>query len=284
MAFSSGRALVVRPVARATAPRYPTFESFAAQPTWLLRYIPPRWHRCRIALGALTAFALGRVAAAGDIPVVAGEAPAPLAPQPAKPSASSERLPLVAPIFVHGEGRGSTGCVAIAPPVFLSEAEALEILWSELGGAGLGFERRAHAARLGSQKSAARPIAFDLWSPPLGLGVAFVGAHNYEVIAGRAANAVEGQDGEIGFSTVDSYDTLGVAQQLADRLRETHADSAAVLYDPLVHRPYRRPDTNEPRDLRARARDQLRAQVRDFVDWARTRLIAPGDVPSEEPR
>jgi hypothetical protein len=276
MAHARGRALGVRPLARAATPRYPTFEAFAAEPALLMRYVPPRWRRCRIALAALAAFALGRIAAAGEGGALASEAKASVAPQPKRPrTARSARQVAVAPVFVHGEGRGATGCVAIAPPVFLSEAEALEILWDELEDASLGFERSPRVASLRPQEAGARPLVFDFWSPSLRLGVTFVGEHNYEALAGRAANAVESPDGGIAFSTVGAYDTLAVAQRTAERLRQAHADSAAVLYDPLVHAPYgRRDDGPEAthNELRAQARELLRAQVRDFVDWARTRL------------
>ena len=40
---------------------------------------------------------------------------------------------IVAPIFVYGEGRGSTGCMAVAPPAFLSEDDAMQIIKEELG-------------------------------------------------------------------------------------------------------------------------------------------------------
>ena len=48
--------------------------------------------------------------------------PAPEQPDPSRDAFS------VAPVFIHGEGRGALGCVVVSPPVFLSEAEALEVL------------------------------------------------------------------------------------------------------------------------------------------------------------
>jgi hypothetical protein len=49
---------------------------------------------------------------------------------------------VVAPVFNHGEGRGSVGCVSVAPPVFLSEEEALQTIMEELGKYGLKFTQR----------------------------------------------------------------------------------------------------------------------------------------------
>ena len=45
--------------------------------------------------------------------------------------------PIVAPIFEHGEGRGSDGCIAVCPPVFLSEDEAMQVIKEELAKAGI---------------------------------------------------------------------------------------------------------------------------------------------------
>jgi hypothetical protein len=51
---------------------------------------------------------------------------------------NSKGAPAVAaPIFEHGEGHGSVGCVVITPPVFLSEEEALKIIRESLAGYGL---------------------------------------------------------------------------------------------------------------------------------------------------
>ncbi|MCZ7584672.1 MAG: hypothetical protein M5R36_15785 [Deltaproteobacteria bacterium] len=47
---------------------------------------------------------------------------------------------IVAPVFEHGEGRGSIGCVMVNGPVFLSEEEALAVIKTALEKRGLtGF-------------------------------------------------------------------------------------------------------------------------------------------------
>ena len=45
-----------------------------------------------------------------------------------------------APVFVHGDGVGASGCVMIAPPVYLSEEDALNIIFTELKKEGLSFK------------------------------------------------------------------------------------------------------------------------------------------------
>lgn len=47
----------------------------------------------------------------------------------------------IAPIFLHGQGRGAAGCVAISPPVFLSEEDALNIIKEQLTPTGLNLQK-----------------------------------------------------------------------------------------------------------------------------------------------
>ena len=44
----------------------------------------------------------------------------------------SKGMTVVAPIFEHGSGHGYTGCIAVAPPSFLSEEEAMQVIKYEL--------------------------------------------------------------------------------------------------------------------------------------------------------
>ena len=44
---------------------------------------------------------------------------------------------LVAPLFVHGTGRGVVGCIVVTPPAFLSEEEGAQIIREELATKGV---------------------------------------------------------------------------------------------------------------------------------------------------
>ncbi|XHR27970.1 MAG: hypothetical protein ACFUZC_18825 [Chthoniobacteraceae bacterium] len=50
----------------------------------------------------------------------------------------------VAPLFAHGKGQGAFGCVVVTPPVFLTEAEAREVIEEEAKKAGVDFTERGH--------------------------------------------------------------------------------------------------------------------------------------------
>jgi hypothetical protein len=122
-----------RPVRRAGKPGYPTKLEALEDPDLLRRHTPPSLRRGREIAGAATLLFAANLAACGG-PVGEGGAPA----EPVEPPMGA----IVAPLFSHGDGRGATGCVVSAPPVFLSEEEALQIITEELSRHGLSFANR----------------------------------------------------------------------------------------------------------------------------------------------
>jgi hypothetical protein len=96
-------------------PRYPTWDLVRTQPCLLAREVPDRWQGRAAVIAALTAATLGASASG---------------------KAGPSRRP-IAVVFEHGAGRGSYGCEAIAPPTFLSEEEARQVVTEELRRAGL---------------------------------------------------------------------------------------------------------------------------------------------------
>lgn len=108
-----------KPAARTHVPRYPTRLEVLADPDLLKKHLPPRWKAGAEMAGAVSFLLLANAGIRG-------------ATSPA--SHLSVRPAVVAPIFVHGEGRGATGCEVINPPVFLSEQDAMQVIREELGG------------------------------------------------------------------------------------------------------------------------------------------------------
>jgi hypothetical protein len=121
----------LKPVARYDEPRYPTHRILEDHPE-LLRLIPRRWQGNRLALAALgmaAGIVLGSQQASAQEVAATGD-PTPAATSP---------VSMVAPLFLHGEGRGSTGCVVVNPPLFLSEEEGRAVIQEELWTVGLTF-------------------------------------------------------------------------------------------------------------------------------------------------
>jgi hypothetical protein len=235
-----------RPVLRQAKPGYPTRRDFLA-----------------IGASALTA---ASIAGCGD-------------------GASTSAL--VAPIFTHGEGRGATGCMALSPPVFLSEEEALQIVREEFAKAGITLGKgmplpkvivdyedpnarwmRSSDDWLGEPSAiVSKPADLTAVDRQQGVGVAIMTRDD----CNRFASGY--------WSTVASYDTKGLAESVANALREQAKEELCigVFYDPLESLSFEDFMDAEPGEensferIRQSASDKsharLRDQVQDFVAW-----------------
>jgi hypothetical protein len=114
--------LKVNSVAKYDSPKYPTNDVLGEHPE-LLKLVPKRWRGNPTVIAALTGLCL--LASAHG----AG----------ATQEGTAKSQPRIAPIFQHGDGRGSFGCIATNPPVVLSEEEARELINEEAKKAGLVF-------------------------------------------------------------------------------------------------------------------------------------------------
>jgi hypothetical protein len=194
---------------------------------------------------------------------------------------------VVAPLFEHGEGRGASGCVVVAPPVFLSEDEAMAVLREELRAAGIQpnvsdvafndvvtSERRQHWLANASKAvveevpGTSRPVSIDAIDERRHIAVEFVSVDEYFNLGGiRSGSSVQG------------FDIKDVASELADKMRQTGRRSVCVgvFYDPVSTIDFRSKSGSGPIDWekeRKRAQEEsivaLRSQVRDFVAWLRS--------------
>lgn len=118
-------------------PRYPTRLEIAAAPE-LLRRLPARWSaQSELGAAALALIALVQPGCQSQ-PTVDKTKTAP------SREVAGSGLAIVAPIFEHGEGRSTMGCIVVAPPVFLSEEEAWQVIDEELAKHGLRFPEKEH--------------------------------------------------------------------------------------------------------------------------------------------
>jgi hypothetical protein len=297
-----------RPITSYSAPSYPTREQAAEDPALLREHLPPAWQADGRMVGAVAFFLTFATAgchgssepaaptgsptgAPTGSPIVAiapasGSASAePGAPTPISPAAAPEVM-AVAPIFEHGDGRGAEGCVVVAPPVFLSEEEALSIMREELGKSGVSLSK--HAVELGDVRipkrqqqyhqspqgglveetvddpSGGKPLVIDGLSPERNVAVKFVSAQEYFDLGGAHSG-----------SSVQGYDLKGVATDLTQRLRKQGKRPlyVGVFYDPVSILDMRHgqvPDWQAAQaELREKSKVMLRQQVQDFVSWLR---------------
>lgn len=278
----------IHSVKRYPTPSYPTQHVLKEHPE-LLAMIPDRWRQNKLVLGMLSMvipLILSRSAAAGD-------------------ASKSDKEPMtrVAPIFVHGEGRGSFGCVVVNPPVFLSEDEARQVVIDEAGKAGIKFtpdgltlkdvplpvtdqfgfldERETSSGKRKPPKPAKKKtgdLVLDGYDLKHKVAYEVVSQADFSAWEDKAAGRV---------CTVSSYDFKTTASTLTNGLAKTKGDTiVAVFYEPgaSVARtaPTKRPKTDaewkaswteREKQGKALGEEELRAQVRDFLAWLKAQGI-----------
>ncbi len=263
----------VHPVRRYPTPRFPTRAILSAHPE-LLRLVPKRWRRNPVVLAGLAlACGVTTLRWTGRHGALASH---------------------VAPIFQHGDGRGAFGCVATNPPVFLTEAEARQVVAEEARKAGITFQPDAHSLWGVAQPiTSSEPRATGMSVQPASTLTPFVldGVDRrrrvaYEFVSKEDLAAWESRAPSMYVSSVSVFDVRGAAEALHKGIRVAGPVGAyAVFYDPAVGSddgrkalgsssagPSSATDWNqegERADTAAKqlAREELRRQVRDFVQW-----------------
>ncbi|MBP7402857.1 MAG: hypothetical protein KBA30_09595 [Clostridia bacterium] len=252
----------IRPVASYAAPRYPTREGVADDPS-VLSALPVRWGAkpavCMALLFTLSSGLAGCRGGSWRNPFGGG----------------GELAGQVVPVFVHGDGMSVYGCVSVAPPMFLSEEEAQNVIREEAERWGVRFTetREIQGDRFPATDSSsslsiplrvwAGTLSLDGYDPTLGIGFEFVSSED-------VAAWISPDGGP--YSSVSSYNMKGTAERLAEAVPGT-----AVFYDPSEDYNAIRFDSagktyeDALRDYSAAQKElmleNLRAQVRDFLDW-----------------
>lgn len=270
------------PVRSFREPRYPTAAILSLHPE-LLRVIPRRWHGRTVVLGALA----GVLALMEQSTAKAGD------------NAALE----VAPVFLHGNGTGAYGCVAVSPPVYFSEDEAREIIQEEAKKLGVEFHPGGPVLKgvdlpvtdefsftrknKEEQKTKKGDFSFDGWNDPLKVGYQFVSREDFR--------KWESKDKTV-WASVSAYDIQGTAKRLQNGLKglkKSDRDGyVAVFYDPMT-------STSDSRIIRPNKSDKvaktvaeelaqwkesekaakkvaaedLRSQVKDFVAWLKAQGV-----------
>lgn len=288
---------MLSPLPNYTSPSYPTKEQIQLHPE-LLRTVPRRWARNPVVLTALSLVLSAGLTACGtasdSILPDSNSAPAASDALGASNSSSSgnstisvasaedstenfagDPATLDIPIFAHGTGRGSYGCESVAPPVFLSEEEAMQVIEEECAAQGIDLTGQKTIsgtfpatstlpeAISGSEsdQTYTGDLSLDGYSEDLGIGVEFVSTDDildWKADTGMAA-------------TVEEFDLKGTAQRLADC-----TDNVAVFYDPTADDYREFTGSNEEsyvENSKEQSLEELRAQVRDFLQWLKAQGV-----------
>ncbi|KUO50245.1 MAG: hypothetical protein APF76_11070 [Desulfitibacter sp. BRH_c19] len=263
----------LRPVKKYKAPTYPEKSVLLENPD-LLKTVPIRW-KGNIYIGAaltsILAFSLVGCSTSTD--------------EGGSISKSQLNKVAVAPIFENGNGRGSFGCVSVAPPSFLSEEEAFDVIQAEAGKYNIVFERKALDLKgveipetkfyLGDGKAidATRrgDLTLDGYDASKKIGFEFVSREDYE----------QWQKKQDIRSSVDDFDFLSTAKLLQQGTNGKNGDfNLGIFYNPMT--PY-----EELRELGIEQYDyaemelktkelasaELREQVKGFLEWLKAQEI-----------
>lgn len=264
----------IQPVTSSKPPAYPPQDWLVSHPELLSRFAPRRWLRHKAVWSALSAFVLAGLANCKSRTDARPSADEPVALDSAHP-AQEERTPSthrcrVAPIFAHGNGAGSTGCMAMSPPVYLSELEAMRIIREEFAKERIaldtenvpsfplkrngGFERDKDSIDL--DDCSPKVLWADGYVPGKKLLIKYVASEDARKLSAHPMG--------------DGIETRIGAERLREELLRDDEYNTAIFYDPMPHSHLFDRDTPKgglsPQDS---SRVLLLAQVRDFIAWAK---------------
>jgi hypothetical protein len=226
----------------------------------------------------------------------------------------------VAPVFEHGDGRGAVGCEVIAPPVFISEEDARNIIIEMLAKHGIEFDMQDKDVdgiqfptfdgrpiiSYSLDDTVDKPIDWqtlnlDLFSSKYNLGIEYVSRTDHYALGGPFSDM-----------SVKVYNLIKIANDALEKLSEYGKFNGAVFYDPMVLADWKHVDSSywklqrkisklqtkqrekkltekERPKLEAlfqqlaeerlkqpdyeKGREELRAQVRDFIAWLKDKGI-----------
>ena len=181
------------------------------------------------------------------------------------------------PVAVAGEGRGGFGCVAVNPPVMLSECEALEIIEREFAKRGIALRDcpEIDGVELPSKPGKRRPVMLDFGNEK---GDVFV-----EFVSTADIGLWKKPDKRRFFSSFSVYDVREAATNAVAALTKRTTGkpvTVGVLYDPIAYLPKDWDGKWEARQAagRALAEKQLKAQLEGLF----AHLAKQGKLPAKK--
>lgn len=277
----------VNPVKETEKPKYPLKTEISE--VSLKKALPGRWTRstaAKVALGTLAAMTL---TACGPTNTTPEGSPKPTAviteisaSQIVEATPFGEAMTpyiMVAPLFLHGEGRGSFGCDMVTPPAFISEQEAMDIINEIAKEYGLEFTSEDtpefyNVLQPGTDPNPKSIENSEITKAPdkvITLKADFADTEHGVVLAFVSADDTKGWRQWPVTTSVEVFDIKDAADQLNDSLETaTRQDyrfyTMGVLYDPCEF------SENET-EARVMSQEQLKAQAKDFFEWLKSQGV-----------
>ena len=257
--------LKIQPVLTKKAPKYPDKYSVALD-KMLLDNTPARWNTplAKSITGTALSFSI-MATLAGCAASDAGESVTPT-------SEHKDEIERVVPLFEHGSGIGSIGCVSVAVVRFLSEAEAMQIITDEFTQHGLTAIKSsrvidnislpmvyAYNSALAEEQGTTDSfgsLSLDLDLVGTNVVMEYVSWEDYQRFP---KGTKEPED-----ILASGHQIKPAAQLLTaafEQLEDTNT-TYATFYDPAHIQ-----DGTDRESAKAASTELLREQVRDFIEW-----------------
>jgi hypothetical protein len=271
-----------KPVLNYKTPSYPRIEVVFSEPAMLLKNMPKTWQANKLMVTAMISFSLSACKGQTDKPSNTTPIEQGVVDKTNKTDTTviKQESAKIAPIFVHGDGVGASGCIMIAPPVYLSEGEALKIIIDELKKGGLSFSDKFEGDSIQIKRKKivykenknvekmsdrytdtveVKGLYPDIYNKELNMIIEFVSINDYEAYG----------DEEMNWSSVSSYHIKSVAEKIQTSFKENGKYNSVVFYDPVgwADRDKRGDWDEMKKDGRKKAVEMLKLQVADFIEW-----------------
>jgi len=292
----------IKSVKNSRQPNYPTIELFVRYPELLARNIPGSWLKNKFVATSLAAFLLSNCGTRTVHPSATVEVVDMLKTDNPKSTSQEKKadnsiVAKIAPIFAYGEGHGSTGCIVISPPVFISEDEARKIIFDALDKQGIVLDTigcpemkftappladacyedgilddettqvatKAKVRRKKAVKQANVELKMDGYIKDLNLVIQFVSEKDFDKF-----NTEDGCR-----SSVIDYNTKKAAKIIREKLIAYGKTNAVVFYDPIIWINFKTDQDWQTSEniAKAEAERLLLNQVEDFIKWLKTETI-----------
>ncbi len=258
----------IKPIENYKTPLYPKKEEILRNPN-LLKTLPERWRGNAYVAVALSSLLFMTLTACSN------------------KDGGNAKIGKPVPIFIHGDGRGSFGCISVAPPAFLSEDEAFDVISEEAKKEGIIFEKNAtilenvkipktdtfyspseeeKSKKMGTVEA---DLTLDGFDKVKHIGYEFVSKDDIHEWADKNQNM---------WSSVEKFEFLSTADTLSQGVKDKTGDKmVAVFYDP--HYKFDSKDikniisknkddyTKMENELKEHVKVDLREQVKDFINW-----------------
>ena len=259
------------PIAKYAPPRYP--DKYAPHLDSLLRsHVPLRWRSSPLAGTVLSAVIMLGLSSCAEAPGDYVTMGVPLPTPTDMPRAAT-------PIFEHGMGVGTFGCVSVAAPVFLSEADAYAIISDEFAKIGFTVEQgggtvenvqlpvtSAYQELNGQYEMKTENGSLDFDFHINGMKIEYISSADFQRWTNEEAYLAS--DGTMMMASVSTENYLETAKTLNDSLNAMDLGQVhGVFYEPAEYYEWREDDEQAKQEAAERAQEQLRAQVKDFIEW-----------------